>query len=116
MNVLELFAGSRSVGKAANELGMRVYSSDITQFGGIDYVVDILDFDVKEVMMIPDVIWASPPCTSYSIAAVSHHRNAQEPKTEFAKKTLGVCYARWTSSVDTRYDTQLPTASMVTLV
>ena len=87
MNVLELFAGSRSVGKAANELGMRVYSSDITQFGGIDYVVDILDFDVKEVMMIPDVIWASPPCTSYSIAAVSHHRNGQEPKTEFAKKS-----------------------------
>ena len=38
MNVLELFAGSRSVGKAADELGMHVYSSDITQFGGIDYV------------------------------------------------------------------------------
>jgi len=43
--------------------------------------------DVREVMMIPDVIWASPPCTSYSIAAVSHHRNGQEPKTEFAKKS-----------------------------
>ena len=38
-------------------------------------------------MMIPDVIRASPPCTSYSIAAVSHHRNGQEPKTEFAKKS-----------------------------
>lgn len=87
MNVLELFAGSRSVGKAAEELGMRVFSSDITQFGGIDYVIDILDFDVNEVMMIPDVIWASPPCTSYSIAAISHHRNGQEPKTEFAKKS-----------------------------
>ena len=87
MNVLELFAGSRSVGKAAEELGMRVYSSDITQFGGIDYVVDILDLDVREVMMIPDVIWASPPCTTYSVAAISHHRNGQEPKTEFAKKS-----------------------------
>ena len=87
MNVLELFAGSRSVGKAAQELGMRVFSSDIKQFGGIDYVTDILDLDVREVMMIPDVIWASPPCTSYSIAAVSHHRNGQEPKTEFAKKS-----------------------------
>jgi len=87
MNVLELFAGSRSVGKAAEELGMRVFSSDIKQFGGIHYVTDILYLDVREITMIPDVIWASPPCTSYSIAAVSHHRNGQEPKTEFAKKS-----------------------------
>ena len=38
----------------------------------------------------PDVIWASPPCTSYSIAAISHHRTKDEdgnlsPKSDFAK-------------------------------
>lgn len=38
----------------------------------------------------PDVIWASPPCTSYSIAAISHHRTRDEngnlaPKSEFSK-------------------------------
>ncbi len=38
---------------------------------------------------IPDVIWASPPCTSYSIAAISHHRTAEydgnlAAKSEFA--------------------------------
>lgn len=93
MKVLELFAGSRSVGKAAEELGMNVFSSDIKQFGGIDYVVDILDFDVAEVhgfsknLWVPDVIWASPPCTSYSIAGVRHHRNGQEPTSEFAVKS-----------------------------
>jgi site-specific DNA-cytosine methylase len=93
MNVLELFAGSRSVGKAAEELGMNVFSSDIKQFGGIDYVVDILDFDVAEVhgftknLWVPDVIWASPPCTSYSIAGVRHHRNGQEPTSDFAVKS-----------------------------
>jgi site-specific DNA-cytosine methylase len=93
MKVLELFAGSRSVGKAGEELGMSVFSSDITQFGGIDYVVDILDFDVAEVhgfgknLWVPDVIWASPPCTSYSIAGVRHHRNGQEPTSEFAVKS-----------------------------
>ena len=93
MKVLELFAGSRSVGKAAEELGMNVFSSDITQFGGIDYVVDILDFDVAEVhgftknLWVPDVIWASPPCTSYSIAGVRHHRNGQEPTSDFAVKS-----------------------------
>jgi len=93
MKVLELFAGSRSVGKAAEELGMNVFSSDIKQFGGIDYVVDILDFDVAEVhgftknLWVPDVIWASPPCTSYSIAGVRHHRNGQEPTSDFAVKS-----------------------------
>ena len=81
------------MGKAAEELGMNVFSSDIKQFGGIDYVVDILDFDVAEVhgftknLWVPDVIWASPPCTSYSIAGVRHHRNGQEPTSDFAVKS-----------------------------
>jgi len=87
MNVLELFAGSRSIGKAAESLSMNVFSSDINAFDSIDYVVDILDFDVEKVPFIPDVIWASPPCTSYSIAAISHHRDGQTPKTEFAEKS-----------------------------
>ena len=38
----------------------------------------------------PDVIWASPDCTSYSIAAISHHRAKEEdgnlaPKSDYAK-------------------------------
>jgi site-specific DNA-cytosine methylase len=74
MNVLELFAGSRSVGKASEKLGFNVFSSDINDFDGIDYVVDILDFDISKVPFQPDIIWASPPCTTYSIAAISHHR------------------------------------------
>jgi hypothetical protein len=56
MKVLELFAGSRSIGKACESLGYEVFSSDITDFGGIDYVVDILDFDVNKVPFNPDII------------------------------------------------------------
>lgn len=73
MKVLELFAGSRSIGKAAEELGMQVFSSDIEQFGRIDYICDILDFDYEKVPFVPDVIWASPPCTGFSVAAIGHH-------------------------------------------
>ena len=47
MKVLELFAGSRSVGKACEESGYEVYSSDINDFQGIDYVTDIRGFDTR---------------------------------------------------------------------
>ncbi len=87
MRVLELFAGSRSVGKVAEQRGHSVFSVDIKQFKGIDFVGDIEFLLVTDIPFIPDIIWASPPCTSYSIAAISHHRNGQEPKSDFAKKS-----------------------------
>ena len=70
MKVLELFAGSRSVGKIAEQLGMEVFSSDLIEFDGIHYPISILDFDVTKVPFQPDVIWASPPCTGFSVAAI----------------------------------------------
>jgi hypothetical protein len=70
MKVLELFAGSRSIGKVADRLAFDVYSSDIEQFGGIDYVTDIMDFDVTKIPFKPDIIWASCPCTAFSVAAI----------------------------------------------
>jgi hypothetical protein len=92
MKVLELFAGSRSVGKIAEELGMEVFSSDLIAFEGIQYPISILDFDVSKVPFKPDVIWASPPCTGFSVAAIGYHwtggRGAYIPKTDTAK--LGI--------------------------
>lgn len=89
MKVLELFAGSRSVGKAAKELDMQVYSSDINNFKDIDYVINILDFDINKVPFKPDIIWASPPCTGFSVAAIGRNWNHDKtPKTETAR--LGI--------------------------
>ena len=87
IKVLELFAGSRSIGKAAEELGYDVFSSDINDFDGVDYCIDILDFDINKVPFVPDIIWASPPCTSYSVAAISHHRPKSGNLSEFAIKS-----------------------------
>jgi hypothetical protein len=98
MKILELFAGSRSIGKAAEQLGMTVFSSDLIPFEKIDYPISILDFDVNKVPFVPDVIWASPPCTSFSVASIGRHWNIDNtPKTESAafgvklvKKTIEV--------------------------
>ena len=87
MKVLELFAGSRSVGKAAESLGYEVFSSDINNFKDIDYVVDLLEFDVNKVPFKPDIVWASPPCTSYSIAGIRFHRPKDKPMSDFAVKS-----------------------------
>ena len=64
MKVLELFAGSRSFSKVAEELGMETYTTDFNDFKNIDLVKDILDVnatDIEGEFGMPDVIWASPP-------------------------------------------------------
>lgn len=87
VNVLELFAGSRSIGEEAEKLGYSVFSVDYKDFKNINLVKDIEFLTTKDIPFIPDIIWVSPPCTSYSIAAISHHRKGQIAISEFAKKS-----------------------------
>lgn len=94
MKVLELFAGTRSIGKAFEAAGHEVFSVEWDKhFENIDLYKDILTLSAEEVLQKfgrPDVIWASPDCTSYSIAAISHHRRREEngnlaPVSDYAK-------------------------------
>lgn len=86
MNVLELFAGSRSIGKVGDELEMNVFSVDWEKYEDIDLCIDVAKLTKEDIPFTPDVIWASPDCTTYTIAAISTHRNNTEPKSEYAKK------------------------------
>lgn len=90
MKVLELFAGSRSIGKASEILGYQVFSSDLINFENIDYITSILDFDINKVPFQPDIIWASPPCTAFSVAAIGKNWTkdgdnyiAKNPRADF---------------------------------
>ena len=87
MKILELFAGSRSIGKVAEELGHEVFSVDVKPFKGIDLVQDIEFLTANQIPFQPDMIWASPPFTTYSMAAISHHRLNGNPLSEFAGKS-----------------------------
>ena len=87
MNLLELFAGSRSIGNEAEKQGLNVFSVDWTDYNKIDLTIDIGELKKVDVPFIPDIIWASPDCTTYTIAACSTHRtNTKEPKSEYAMK------------------------------
>jgi site-specific DNA-cytosine methylase len=101
MKILELFAGSRSIGKIAERMGFEVLSSDINYFENISYVKNILEFNPNEIDFIPDVIWASPPCTAFSVASLGHHWGGGDkgyiPKTESAK--LGIEIAKKTIEI-----------------
>lgn len=98
MKILELFAGSRSVGKIGDSRGHQVCSVDIEAFEDIDIVIDILELKRDMIPFVPDMIWASPPCTYFSVASIGHHWNENNtPKTEEAihgleilRKTLDV--------------------------
>ena len=94
MKILELFAGTRSIGKAFEENGHEVYSVEWDKkFSNIDLYADIGKLSSEEILLKfgkPDVIWASPDCSSYSIAAISHHRRKESngnlaPYSEYAK-------------------------------
>lgn len=82
MKVLELFAGTRSIGKAFEARGHEVFSVEWDKsFENIDLYEDILNITAQDIINKfgqPDVIWASPDCTTYSIAAISHHREREE--------------------------------------
>ena len=79
MIVLELFSGTRSIGKAFEERWHEVYSVDYCEDFVADSHADIGCFGVADALELtegrkPDVIWASPDCTTYSVAALSRHR------------------------------------------
>lgn len=95
MKVLELFAGTRSIGKAFERKGHEVYSVEWDRsFDDIDLYEDVFELTAEKAIELcggrPDVIWASPDCTSYSVAAISRHRRKEvdgnlTPISEYAE-------------------------------
>jgi len=96
MKILELFSGTESFSKVARERGHETFTIEMNPQFNSDLCKDIMDVTVDDIPFIPDVIWASPPCTFFSVASIGKHWNIDNtPKTEQAvlgmkivKKTL----------------------------
>ena len=85
MKTLELFCGTKSFSKVAKELGHDTYTIDIEERFNPDVRINILELDPTLLAHDFDVIWASPPCQAFSVAAIGKNwYKGGIPKTESA--------------------------------
>lgn len=79
MKVLELFAGTRSIGKAFEAKGHEVFSIEWSKdFENIDLYADIMTVKAEDILQKfgrPDVIWASPDCSTLRMVGNSAREN-----------------------------------------
>jgi hypothetical protein len=88
IKVLELFSGTRSIGKCCDNLGWESVSVDLIL--PADHKCDIMDFDYKQYPKdYFDIVWASPPCTEYSKAKSRGIRDI-EGANKIVLKTLEI--------------------------
>ena len=95
MKVLELFCGTKSISNAFAARGHEVYTVDWEKGFEPTLCVDIGTLTAAQIIElcggVPDVIWASPDCTTYSVAAISYHRKREangnlKAVTDYAKQ------------------------------
>ena len=87
MKVLELFSGTGVLSAAFRERGHRTLTVDWEESHKPDLKADIGTLSADDVVRLfgrPDVIWASPDCTTYSVMCISRHRDGVKPQSEYA--------------------------------
>ena len=99
MKTLELFGGSCSFSRVAEKRGHEIYTTDSETFDWveeetdmyIDQVCDIFDFNICKIPYKPEIIWTSPPCTTFSVSSVSYHWiDNKTPKSDKCKLGLKI--------------------------
>jgi len=94
MKLLELFSGTHTLSDVFKAHGWETYTVDWDPSTDADLHTDIGKLVADDVVELcggaPDVVWASPDCTTYSVAAISRHRRKEGddlvPRTDYARQ------------------------------
>jgi hypothetical protein len=76
MIVFDFFAGTGSSTQAFRDAGHTVITFELDKYFQVTENVDIMDLTVDYLLNTygqPDFVWASPPCTAFSVASIGHH-------------------------------------------
>lgn len=91
LNILDLFAGTGSSTMAFVDRGHNVVTVELDPAHNPDVVADVTELAAEYLMHEFgqfDFIWASPPCTAFSVASIGHHWQGdaygKSPKTQAA--------------------------------
>ena len=95
MQTIELFCGTKSFSKVAASYGYATFSVDNEASHEPELVADILLLSPQRLPQSPFMLWASPPCQTFSTLAIAHYWNTDgTPKTlvghRLVAKTLGL--------------------------
>src|SRR6056297_2576081 len=91
MKTIELFSGTASFSKVAKKNGHYTYCIDkIEGLGKLDLKLDLENANLS--YMGCDFVWASPPCTAFSVASIGKNwdKETRKPKSEKALQGLRI--------------------------
>jgi hypothetical protein len=92
MKMIDFFCGTKSIGNVFKEAGHEVLTIDYDYQHNPDICDNVLNLSAKDILNFygwdsVDFIHMSPDCTTYSIAAVGHHRiDGIYPKSKEAEE------------------------------
>jgi len=89
LRMLELFSGSGVMSKAFQREGFETITLDNEPDYHPDICESIFDFDPYSDLH-PDVIWASPPCTKFSVASLSRNWRDGKPINPETEEAIAI--------------------------
>lgn len=86
MRTIELFCGTKSFSRVMKENGHEIFTLDTSMRFKPDMCADIRGLDSSMFPWPCDILWASPPCQGFSVAAIGKNWNKDyTPKSASAQ-------------------------------
>lgn len=102
MRILDLFSGTGSSTKAFEDDGHLVFRVELDPQHRADWHADVTEITAASILDRmggrPDFIWASPPCTAFSVASIGKYweRGGDDPQPKHPKAVAAQAIVRAT--------------------